>query len=328
MQEREALYDKMKGIGMLLLFWGHLFTYGSVPFSLIFAFHMPLFFFISGLLLHPTDRYVDYIKKCIRKYIVPYIFFWCVGFLIMIVKWAIGLDSLDWQGYLKATLHNLAPNQGYVGAIWFLPVLAVSLVLTNFIVNTSIHKSEIGKVGIVLALAVTSIFMQKLPIHIMQVTTLFTTTLFVYIGYLMQGSFIGLVRNKYSIIGMMVALPIFLVLAMFNKTVNIAVPCYNDYVLYMVCELLGIYITAVLADFSACKPFTFFGKNSLVIFSTHGMSLAAYAYLLEVLLGRPIHYMENIPDVWCVVGGIVVMLLSIPLYYIFNPILLKITQKR
>lgn len=50
MKERVILYDNAKGIGIILLVFGHLFTYGSIPFSVIFAFHMPLFFWISGTL--------------------------------------------------------------------------------------------------------------------------------------------------------------------------------------------------------------------------------------------------------------------------------------
>lgn len=42
--------DIAKGIGMICLVLGHLFIIGSDSFKMIFAFHMPLFFFLSGYL--------------------------------------------------------------------------------------------------------------------------------------------------------------------------------------------------------------------------------------------------------------------------------------
>ena len=59
MKQRIVLYDNAKGIGIILLIFGHLFTYGNVPFSLIFAFHMPLFFFISGLFFTPPIQKIQ-----------------------------------------------------------------------------------------------------------------------------------------------------------------------------------------------------------------------------------------------------------------------------
>lgn len=54
MISRDPLLDKAKGIGIILLILGHLFTYKGLPYSLIFSFHMPLFFFICGILLSPA----------------------------------------------------------------------------------------------------------------------------------------------------------------------------------------------------------------------------------------------------------------------------------
>lgn len=36
--ERNPLYDKAKGLGMILVIYGHMFIYGSIPFSVIFAY--------------------------------------------------------------------------------------------------------------------------------------------------------------------------------------------------------------------------------------------------------------------------------------------------
>lgn len=47
-KQRDAVVDIAKGIGILLVVYGHL----KNPFNpFIYAFHMPLFFFLSGFLL-------------------------------------------------------------------------------------------------------------------------------------------------------------------------------------------------------------------------------------------------------------------------------------
>lgn len=52
--EREKIVDVSKGIGLIFLVAGHLFTYGTLPFRFIFAFHMPLFFLLSGYVFNYT----------------------------------------------------------------------------------------------------------------------------------------------------------------------------------------------------------------------------------------------------------------------------------
>lgn len=314
----------MKGIGLLLLFWGHLFTYGSIPFSIIFAFHMPLFFFIAGVLFKPTSI-IQCITKCYNRYILPYIFFWLLGFVAIIIKWLLQ-GELEWKGYLSSTLYNLAPHQGYVGSIWFLPVLAMSLFLVNILLKRESHQSIVWKSMIILLLSGASILMENLQIHFLQITTLCTTTLFVYLGYICKDEFKRIVRMRYSNLIALFLIPIFIVLSILNKTVNIAMPLYNNYVLFMVCALSGIFITAVAADKSICRPFSFFGQRSLTIFSTHGFNIIMFTYFLGGILDQPMRRMENIPDVWCFVGG-VILILSIPMCYAVNPMLNMFVKK-
>ena len=56
MKTRISLYDRAKGIGIICVIIGHLLTYGNLPSSVIFAFHMPLFFLISGILASPPPK--------------------------------------------------------------------------------------------------------------------------------------------------------------------------------------------------------------------------------------------------------------------------------
>ena len=54
-RSRYEYIDITKGIGILLVVWAHILLIGWSH-ELIYAFHMPLFFFVSGMLFRP-QRY-------------------------------------------------------------------------------------------------------------------------------------------------------------------------------------------------------------------------------------------------------------------------------
>ena len=66
MKERYNELDLMKGIGIILVYLGHSFNLHTLEWNKLFlylyrttySFHMPLFFFISGLISN-TDRNLD-----------------------------------------------------------------------------------------------------------------------------------------------------------------------------------------------------------------------------------------------------------------------------
>lgn len=53
-QPRIAEIDTARGFGLLLMVLGHILTLDSRVHSWIYSFHMPLFFFLSGLVLRPS----------------------------------------------------------------------------------------------------------------------------------------------------------------------------------------------------------------------------------------------------------------------------------
>lgn len=81
--------DASKGIGMLLVIWAHTSNIFS---SFIYAFHMPLFFFLSGMMFREQkyQKIGDLIKKRMHTLIIPYLFY-------SFVTWIV------WSGYTILT---------------------------------------------------------------------------------------------------------------------------------------------------------------------------------------------------------------------------------
>jgi fucose 4-O-acetylase-like acetyltransferase len=75
--------DMAKGIAMFLVFYGHLPGSGDNPWfpdlmssrAVIYYFHMPLFFVLSGLTTHLDTEFGPSVWKRFRRLIVPYYFF-------------------------------------------------------------------------------------------------------------------------------------------------------------------------------------------------------------------------------------------------------------
>ena len=68
--------DVAKGIGILLVVVGHGYSHSTNTEVLIYGFHMPFFFIVSGMIYGQKQEQFrfDFCKK-IRTLIIPYLFF-------------------------------------------------------------------------------------------------------------------------------------------------------------------------------------------------------------------------------------------------------------
>lgn len=64
MKLREHYIDVAKGVAMLLVIIGHITIIPSWLYAWINSFHMPLFFFLSGMVYNPYkyDKFKDFFK--------------------------------------------------------------------------------------------------------------------------------------------------------------------------------------------------------------------------------------------------------------------------
>ena len=78
MKKRDLTIDIAKGICIFLVVLGHCHDAGFIR-HYIYLFHMPLFFFLSGMFFHPEEKLAYGIYKKVRTLIVPYLFFAVCG---------------------------------------------------------------------------------------------------------------------------------------------------------------------------------------------------------------------------------------------------------
>lgn len=93
--------DTMKAIGIVLVVVGH--SPGLNPFikNVIYSFHMPLFFFISGLLLSEQKLSMTYrenLSSLWRGLVIPYLFFFLVSYLYWLPTHELAASAAKHEG--------------------------------------------------------------------------------------------------------------------------------------------------------------------------------------------------------------------------------------
>ena len=118
---RSELIDVCKGIGILCVYYGHTATWGTLSSRTIFSFHMPLFFFLSGLCFNmgKIGNVKELFIKIYRGLLLPYCFFVIVGSLLRC-----DIVFPSWRANPVAECIKLIHGEGS-NAIWFLACLAV-----------------------------------------------------------------------------------------------------------------------------------------------------------------------------------------------------------
>ena len=125
--QRYDYIDYAKGLGILLVVWAHILTVGWSH-QVIYAFHMPLFFFISGMLFR-KDKYtslMQFITVRAKRLLIPYFIYsvatWVVWALFRYLRhddvasfWKPLLQIFFAQGSGEFLVHN--------SALWFIPCL-------------------------------------------------------------------------------------------------------------------------------------------------------------------------------------------------------------
>lgn len=138
MQERMIWLDNLKAYGIILVIIGHSIVITAANDStgmlmkLIYSFHMPLFFFISGYLFRPNQE--NYFYKKWKVLLLPYLIFQMISVVFINVFYYIKTGGLE-RDPLNTLLSVFYINGsvGWNSPLWFLIVLLIiELVFVGF----------------------------------------------------------------------------------------------------------------------------------------------------------------------------------------------------
>ena len=122
MSNRIVFIDIAKGIGILLVVLAHNDLQAFAPFlhQFIYAFHMPLFFFLSGMFFKPEIGFFELLKKRFDSLLKPYFFS-----IFLIYFFAVFFDNTGFPVVALRISKALYANGFFLDwvAMWFLPAL-------------------------------------------------------------------------------------------------------------------------------------------------------------------------------------------------------------
>lgn len=277
-KERIHWIDIARGIGIIFVIYAHVL--GSHDFRYLFyAFHMPFFFFLSGILHKNSDNFMDYLRKSAKRLLVPYLTIAVLTYLL----WFFNLKN-----------HSLSPevirqflgifygnsNNGLLAfnnILWFLPTLFATRIIFALITKVS-EKIKVLILKLFLfsiAGYFLSIFMPnvKLPFGI---EIALSAVVFYGTGFLWQKSN----RAKEFVSGYKYFLfPVLLILGSIAATIDfnnyghqidMRLGHLNNYFLFYIGAFSGIF--AWIAFSIILKKnllLEIIGKNALILFAWH-----------------------------------------------------------
>ena len=126
-RRRITWIDTAKGICILLVVLHHTSMYIHIKYyplaDVFLTFRMPLYFILSGLFFKPYEGFIGFAKRKINKLIIPYIFFFVIGGVVLpvIVFNLFGIRVWYYNDYgLEALLDVFTEKKVCNPVIWFL----------------------------------------------------------------------------------------------------------------------------------------------------------------------------------------------------------------
>jgi len=298
-EKRNSVIDIYKGIGITLMLMGHV-GFGDISSHIAHAFHMPMFFFISGFLYN--DKKENSIKGWIchksKKLLYPYLIFGVMNYIVYALLRFLRGEVVS----IYPMYHLLFVNTTGMasGSLWFLTALLVANILF-YIVNSEIEKEWLKQLLIIIISFMGIFAAQYLPFRLpYAIDAGMVGCGLQYAGYLihkkMTNRRVKRIFNL-SIIEIIGAGAALSVLILLNGEINMRNGLYHNLLLFWLNAIAGsilVYNIAVhLSKWKSNKWFPIgkgiriiegMGMNSLIFVCTNDIIVAEMKNFLRLIL--------------------------------------------
>lgn len=300
---RSDIADHAKAIGIVLVVWGHTPGVPGEWRTLIYSFHMPLFFFISGYLLK-TDKLdrglPGQVRAAAHTLLTPYVFFFAVSLAYWLATRNIGTRAGKFSevGVPDAVLglfSGLSSDLFVNGALWFFPCMFLAQV-----VYRAAWKLRPSALGLCLAsgaiaiglLASTWPWQARLPwgLDIVWVALVFFAA-----GQLVRVHPVAArckalqQQGRRPLLALALLLPIWVAISLWQGPVDLALAHFGpSFLAYFLAAFCGIAIVWVLASRLPMTAATqWLARNTLLIFPLHALFINFGSGLVKLAGGVP-----------------------------------------
>ena len=283
--EREEYLDIAKGVGIILVVWAH--AQGPLR-NFIDGFHMPFFFFVSGMLYRGESRDIgEYCKRKFNSLLRPF-YIWNLLFLplfFVLYYW----KQWELSVFLKLLFEIIFTigKVPFLGATWFLPALFwISCIVHIFL---KIIKNEIGCVALLLIGVITTSVALNITFPY-RISRTLICSFFYILGYLYK----RYLKTRISFWGGNIICAISIlgfVIIILNYTSSLSSNIYESKIAYIVGALCGtlslLYFSKIMTKLFGkdiiARHIAFLGANSIYIVIWQFLAFR-FAILLQIVL--------------------------------------------
>lgn len=276
-KSRVLWIDIARGIGLLLVFIGHL----DIPAASawVYTFHMPLFFFLSGLLYPGCEKYSfsEFAWRRFKGLVIPYFTLGSVIALFYSVIYAInGEPAATYAEMFRSFL-----IQEHYWTIWFLAALYLAQ-LIYYAIDRCFNRWR-GAVTIAsLALCVLGFLRYRLGFGSLpwNLDVALVAQFFFHLGYRfmhlekIRECFVGSMPTL-RLIGISLACLVINVVAakacivLSGYSLDMSVGLYGNELMTIIAAIAGILLVVTLASVVRSRFITYLGRNTMILFSWH-----------------------------------------------------------
>ncbi len=290
LKERDKSIDIAKGIGIFLMVMGHT-TSNKIALQWIYSFHIPLFFFLSGIFHSQGKNYKEFFGKKVKTLLVPYFFFSIILFLFfLIVSKNIGFSAGEnlsiKENFIGIFLGNDmkgVSEMSWGGQLWFLPAL---FLVENIYYFFCKFKEKTRVIFSVCCLILNMILTKFININIpWSWLTVLVAINFYTCGNLLKN--IILEKKKINNVYIVIFFLLNVISKYFNSGIDMYSNTYGNIILFLISSYSGImFLIFFVKNFiKKSKIFEYIGKNSLVILAFHRRAMTITKILFVFILG-------------------------------------------
>lgn len=286
-KERIDWIDYAKALGVFLVIMGHTYKGYSVI-GWIYSFHMPLFFFLSGITLKIEQiSCKEFLKKRIKSLLVPWILYSTFYIVLEVVK---RILSGNIDGTIKSFLRAAFWSRGQHATIglWFLPLLFLVEVLLMAVCK-GVRNKNLRAVMVLFITAMGFLYADKIGKALpWGLDAAFVVIFFLYAGYIFKQVWLSSGTNekqkdtlRYIVVGAgLLAVNVILNncnMKLIGNNADMYSLRYGNAVLYVLSALAGIgFVSVILGHVLKnvkSKFWRFMGRNTLHIYCLHELVL-------------------------------------------------------
>lgn len=306
--KRDEYIDAIRGAVIILMLVGHSGAPKLVT-TLIYGFHMPFFFILSGLLYNRTKWESKGLKKLViskfKAYIIPYfilcginiaieIFYDYLNGFTMLQLYKEAKDSIIWVLYSYSTKARMSTSV----PLWFLPCIFLSTILTYLFlkVKNRVLRGTVIAMGLMINVALK--IYKAPPILPWHLGVAFVGAFFMIVGYYGKRAIDeNATENNMAMI--LILSIIFLFCTELTGKVDVNVRNYGTHPFLFIVGSTAMSMALILLFknyLPNSKVLTFLGQNTLVIM---GFNYTINYY--SSVIWKSAHLNSVIPYNWIVV---------------------------